>query len=541
MSGLIDRREFLASSAAAATVASQLGACRPEPAKPPVSARLTFELDEITIAQLQDGIASGRFTSTAITQQYLDRIAALDHSGPSVNSVIELNPEALMDAGRRDAERTAGKSHGPLHGVPVLLKDNIDTGDRMRTSAGSWALADMPAPRDAFVVERLRAAGAVLLGKTNPSEWANFRSSHSTSGWSGRGGQTRNPYALDRNPCGSSSGTGAAISANLAAAGLGTETDGSVVCPSTANGLVGLKPTVGLVSRSGIIPISASQDTAGPMTRTVRDAAILLNAMIGVDPADPATAAVPDGGAADFTTFLSSGGLGGARLGVLRRYFGGLPALDQLMEDSLTALRDAGAVLVDPVDIVTVPRLGAPEFEVLLYEFRDGINRYLAGRGPTTKYRTLAELIAFNRANAAKEMPWFGQETFEKAEAKGPLSDAAYRRALADCRRLSRAEGIDATLRRFRLDALVCPTGGPAWVTDPVNGDHFGLAGDSSTPAAVAGYPHITVPAGFVDGLPVGLSFMGPAWSEGRMLRYAFAFEQATSARRAPEFRPTIG
>ena len=538
MSDRMDRREFLASSVAAGAVASQLGACRPEtvpPAAPPV-----FELEEITIAQLQEGIASGRFTSASITQQYLDRIAALDHSGPSVNAVIELNPEALADAGRRDAERKAGKPGGPLHGVPILIKDNIDTGDRMRTSAGSWALADMPAPRDAFVVERLRAAGAVILGKTNPSEWANFRSSHSTSGWSGRGGQTRNPYVLDRNPCGSSSGTGAAISANLAVLGVGTETDGSVVCPSTANGLVGLKPTVGLVSRSGIIPISASQDTAGPMTRTVRDAAVLLNGMIGVDAADAATALVPDGGAADFTTFLSSGGLGGVRLGVLRRYFGSLPALDQLMEDSLTALRDSGAVLVDPVDISTVPRLGAPEFEVLLYEFKDGINRYLAGRGDTTKYHTLAELIEFNRANAAKEMPWFGQETFELAEKKGPLADSAYRRVLADCHRLARAEGIDATLRRHRLDALVCPTGGPAWVTDLVNGDHFGAAGDSSTPAAVAGYPHITVPAGFVDGLPVGLSFMGPAWSEGRLLRYAFAFEKATTARRPPGFRPTI-
>ena len=539
MSALIHRREFLASSAAAAAAASQLGACRPETTAPP-AAPPVFELEELTLAQLQEGVASGRFTSMSITKQYRDRIAALDHSGPSVNSVIELNPEALAEAGRRDAERTAGKPGGPLHGVPILIKDNIDTGDRMRTSAGSWALADMPAPRDAFVVERLRAAGAVILGKTNPSEWANFRSSHSTSGWSGRGGQTRNPYVLDRNPCGSSSGTGAAISANFAMLGVGTETDGSVVCPSTANGLVGLKPTVGLVSRSGIIPISASQDTAGPMTRTVRDAAVLLNAMIGIDPADPATAAVPDGGAADFTTFLSSGGLGGVRLGVMRRYFGGLPALDQRMEDTLTALRDAGAVLVDPVDIVTVPRLGAPEFEVLLYEFKDGINRYLAGRGSTTKYHTLAELIQFNQANATQEMRWFGQETFELAERKGPLSEPTYRRALADCRRLSRAEGIDATLRRHRVAALVCPTGGPAWVTDLVNGDHFGTAGDSSTPAAVAGYPHITVPAGFVDGLPVGLSFMGPAWSEGLLLRYAFAFERATNARRPPEFRPTI-
>jgi len=536
----MDRRQFLASGTAAAAVASQLGACRPDAPSQAPATRPMFDLEEATIAQLQENMASG-VTSASITRQYLDRIAAIDHSGPSVNAVIEVNPEALAHAERLDEERKAGKSRGPLHGVPILIKDNIDTGDRMRTSAGSLALSDMPAPADAFVVRRLRAAGAIILGKTNCSEWANFRSSHSTSGWSGRGGQTRNPYALNRNPCGSSSGTGAAISANFAMVGVGTETDGSVVCPSTANGLVGLKPTVGLVSRAGIIPISASQDTAGPMTRTVQDAAMLLNAMIGIDPADPATASVPDGGAADFTTFLSSGGLGGARLGVMRRYFGSLPALDQLMEASLAVLRDAGAVLVDPVDIVTVPRLGAPEFEVLLYEFKDGINRYLTGRGATTKYRTLADLIAFNTANADREMPWFGQETFELAEKKGPLSEPGYRRALADCRRLARAEGMDATLRRHRLDAIVCPTGGPAWTTDLVNGDHWNTAGDSSTPAAVAGYPHITVPAGFVDGLPVGLSFMGPAWSEGRLLRYAFAFERATNyARRPPQFKPTI-
>ena len=535
----MDRRTFLASTTAAA-VASQLGACRPEPARPSSVPQAVFELEEAGIADLHEAIAAGNVTSASVTQQYLDRIAAIDHSGPSVNSVIELNPEALGDAARLDEERKAGKSRGPLHGVPILIKDNIDTGDRMRTSAGSLALADTPAPADAFVVQRLRAAGAIILGKTNCSEWANFRSTHSTSGWSGRGGQTRNPYVLDRNPCGSSSGTGAAISANFAMVGVGTETDGSVVCPSHANGLVGLKPTVGLVSRSGIIPISASQDTAGPMTRDVREAAILLNAMIGVDPADPATALVPGHGAADFTTFLSSGGLGGVRLGVLRRYFGGLPALDQLMEDSLIALRDAGAVLVDPVDIVTAPKMGAPEGVVLHYEFKDGINRYLAARGTTTKYHTLAELIEFNKANAAKEMPWFGQETFEKAETMGPLTSPAYRQALADCRRLSRAEGIDATLRRYRLDALVCPTGGPAWTTDLVNGDHWNPAGDSSTPAAVAGYPHITVPAGFVDGLPAGLSFMGPAWSDGLLLRYAFAFEQATRARRAPTFRTTV-
>ena len=535
----MDRRAFLASGAAAA-VASQLGACRPEPPQPSSVPQAVFGLEESTIARLQEGMAAGEVTSAAITQLYLDRIAAIDHSGPSVNSIIEVNPEALALAGRLDEERKAGRLRGPLHGVPIVLKDNIDTGDRMRTSAGSWALADMPAPRDASVAARLRAAGAVILGKTNCSEWANFRSTHSTSGWSGRGGQTRNPYVLDRNPCGSSSGTGAAISANLAMVGVGTETDGSVVCPSTANGLVGLKPTVGLVSRTGIIPISASQDTAGPMARTVRDCAILLNAMVGVDPADPATASVPSGGATDFTTFLSSGGLAGARLGVMRRYFGGLPALDQLMEDTLTALHDAGAVLVDPVDIVTVPKLGAPEGVVLHYEFKDGINRYLAGRGDTTKYHTLAELIEFNTANAAREMQWFGQETFEKAQAKGPLTEATYRRALADCRRLARAEGIDATLTRYRIDAIVCPTGGPAWTTDLVNGDHWNVAGDSSTPAAVAGYPHITVPAGFVDGLPVGLSFMGPAWSDGLMLRYAFAFEQATTARRAPTYRPTI-
>ena len=485
-------------------------------------------------------MATGQYTATRATQLYLDRIAAIDHSGPSLNSVIEVNPEALAEAGRLDAERKAGRVRGPMHGVPVLVKDNIDTGDRMKTSAGSLALADSPARTDAFIVQRLREAGAVILGKTNLSEWANFRSSHSTSGWSGRGGLTRNPYVLDRNPCGSSSGTGAAISANLGLVGVGTETDGSVVCPSTANGLVGLKPTVGLLSRSGIIPISASQDTPGPMARYVRDVALLLNAMLGVDPADPASRAAPDQGNADFTSFLSAGGLGGVRLGVLRQYFGGSPELDKLMEEALAALKGAGAELVDPVEITTTRQIGAPEFTVLLYEFKDGLNRYLTARGDTVQYHSLAELIEFNRANAAKELRWFGQDTFDEAEETGPLTDATYRRALAGSRRLARAEGIDATLRRFRLDALVCPTGGPAWVTDLVNGDHFGKAGDCSTPAAVAGYPHITVPAGAIDGLPVGLSFMGPAWSDGRLLRYAYAFEYATNARRTPTFRPTI-
>jgi amidase len=423
-----------------------------------------------------------------------------------------------------------------MHGIPVLIKDNIATHDRMSTSAGSLALDGVIAPRDAFLVGKLRAAGAVLLGKTNLSEWANFRSTESSSGWSGRGGQCRNPYALDRNPCGSSSGTGAAISASFATVGIGTETDGSVVCPSNANGLVGLKPTVGLVSRSGIIPISHTQDTAGPMCRTVTDTAILLGAMAGPDPDDAATGAAA--ATADYTTFLDPNALRGARIGVARRQFWGYsPEADRICEAALQALRDAGAVVVDPADIPNAGEYDSSEWQVLLYEFKADLNVYLRAWAPTAPTKTLADLIAFNERERAREMPYFGQEIFELAEAKGPLTEQEYVDALATCGRLSRAEGIDKVMDEHRLDAIVAPTGSPAWPIDLVNGDHF--LGASSTPGAVSGYPHISVPAGHSFGLPVGLTFLGRAWSEGKLLALAYAFEQAVQARAAPRYLPT--
>lgn len=537
----IDRREFVRRGAIAGALVltpAQTHALRRAESvlrqdRPPDSGE--FELEEITIAQLRDGLASGRFTARSLAEAYLARIDAVDRHGALLNSVIETNPDALDIADSLDRERRERGPRGPLHGIPVLIKDNIDTGDRMKTSAGSLALAETPASRDAFVAQRLRAAGAVILGKTNLSEWANFRSTHSVSGWSGRGGQTRNPYVLDRNPCGSSAGTGASISANLAAVGVGTETDGSIVCPSSANGLVGIKPTVGLVSRSGIVPISHTQDTAGPMARTVTDAAILLGAMAGVDPADAATAAPRGRVHANYEEFLTPAGLRGARIGVSRNYFGFNERVDAIMEDAIAAMRDAGAVIVDPANLATKGKFDDAEFDVLLYEFKADLNAYLAGS--SSKHRTLASLIDFNREHRDREMPFFGQEIFEMAEKKGPLTDAKYRAALAKCRRLSRAEGIDALLAKHRLDAFVSPTGGPAWVIDLLNGDHF--TGGSSTPAAVSGYASVTVPAGFIHGLPVGISFTGGAWSEPTLIRLAYAFEQATRVRRPPRFLPT--
>jgi amidase len=424
-----------------------------------------------------------------------------------------------------------------LHGIPVLIKDNIATGDRMKTTAGSLALADAPAPRDAFVAKRLRDAGAIILGKTNLSEWANFRSTHSVSGWSGRGGQCRNPYALDRNPCGSSSGTGAAIAANLAAVGVGSETDGSIVCPSSANSLVGIKPTLGLVSRSGIIPIAHSQDTAGPMARSVADAAALLGVMAGSDPADAATADAGAQGQTDYMKFLDPNGLKEARIGVARAKVSGYSAgADKLFEAAVAVLKQAGAVIVDPADIPHLGEYDDAEFTVLLYEFKADLNTYLAGLGATPP-KTLADLITFNDQNRDRELPYFGQEIFTMAQEKGPLTDDAYMEALLHCRRLSRAEGLDAVFAKEKLDALVAPTGSPPWTTDLVNGDHF--LGASSTPAAVSGYPSITVPVGYVHGLPVGMSFIGKAWSEPTLIKLAFAYEQAAKPRRPPRFLPT--
>jgi amidase len=497
----------------------------------------SFEFDEITIGELQDGVKSGKYTARSITEKYLARIGEIDKHGPGINSVIEVNPDALAIADELD--RTACNVCPPLFGIPILIKDNIDTADRMMTTAGSLALVGSKPLKDSFVARRLRAAGAVILGKTNPSEWANIRSSHSTSGWSGRGGLTKNPYALDRNPCGSSSGSGAAASANLCAASIGTETDGSIVCPSSANGLVGIKPTVGLVSRAGIIPISHTQDSAGPMCRTVRDAAIVLGVLTGVDAEDTATAASAGNALSDYTRFLKADGLRGARIGVVRKYFGFSDTVDALMETALDAMKKQGAILVDPADIDTIGKTGDNETLVLQYELKADMNAYLAKLGPNAPMKTLKDLIAFNERNHDKEMLYFGQDMFIKAEAKGPLTTKEYLDALEANLRMARKEGIDVLMDKFKLDALVAPTGGPAWVTDLVNGDN--AAGQSSSGAAVAGYPSVTVPAGFAFGaLPVGISFFGRAWSEGVLIKLAYSFEQATKVRKAPKFLPTI-
>jgi amidase len=498
-----------------------------------------FELDEATIAQMQEWMAKGRYSSRQLTELYLRRIDRIDRSGPGLRSISETNPAALAIADTLDAERKSQRVRGPLHGIPIVIKDNIDTADRMMTTAGSLALEGSIAERDAFVVERLRAAGAVIIAKTSLSEWANFRSTKSTSGWSGRGGQVKNAYALDRNPCGSSSGTGTAVAANLAAAGVGTETDGSIVCPSAVSGLVGIKPTVGRVSRSGIIPIAHSQDTAGPMARTVADAAALLEAMLGQDANDPATQAP---GAArrlvlSGATF-DAGALKGARIGVARkRYFGYSPPTDRLIEAAIADMKKLGAVVIDPADIETAAQLDDCEMEVLLHEFKADLNKYLAGLRAPVGVRSLEALIAFNEREKAREMPYFGQELFLMAQKKGTLTSPAYRRALTTCRSRARALGIDAVISKHKLDAIVAPTGSPAWPTDLVNGDHF--LGASSTPAAVAGYPNVTVPAGEVYGLPIGISFIGPAWSEARLIALAYAYEQATKHRRPPGLLPT--
>src|SRR5712671_1244782 len=508
------------------------------PSTPAVPDVVRFELDELTIADLQAAIASGKFTCRSLTEKYRQRIEEIDRRGPAVNSVIELNPDALAIADALDKERKAKGPRGQMHGIPVLIKDNIDTADRMQTTAVSLALVGSKPAQDSGVARKLREAGAVILGKTNLSEWANIRSSHSTSGWSGRGGLTKNPYALDRNACGSSSGTGAGISANLCAVGIGTETDGSIVCPSSANGLAGLKPTVGLVSRNGIIPISHTQDGAGPMCRTVHDAATLLGALTGVDPGDSATAGSAGKSYTDYTQFCDPKGLKGARIGVARKYFGFNDAVDALMEQSLDAMKKQGATLLDPAEIETLGKFDETELLVFMYELKADLNAYLARLGPNAPVRTLKDIIDFNERNRQKEMPYFGQDLFVKSEGKGPLTEKAYLEAVEKNHRLARTEGIDATMDKFHLDAIVAPTGGPAWITDLVTGDHF--AGGSSNAAAVAGYPNINVTAGFISGLPVGISFFGRAWSEPTLIRLAFAFEQATKARQAPRFLSTI-
>ena len=512
------RRHFLQtgvlSGVAAATLPALAGVR--EVALAPQSQPGPFELDETTISALQAGIFSGKYSARSITEMYLARIEEMDRRGPALASVIEVNPDALAIADALDKERSERHIRGPLHGIPILIKDNIDTADRMQTTAGSLALLGSKPKQDSFVAQKLREAGAVILGKTNLSEWANIRSSHSSSGWSGRGGQTKNPYALDRNPCGSSSGSGVAAAGSLCAAAVGTETDGSVVCPSSANGLVGIKPTLGLISRTGIIPIAHSQDTAGPMARTVRDAAILLNALAGPDPRDSATAASAGKAAPDYTSFLDPRGLRGARIGVARKYFGFSDAVDRLMNDLIEEMKRQGAEMIDPADLPTHGKFNETEFTVLLYELKADLNAYLAGRPGAPG--SLKDLIDFNDRNRDKEMPYFGQDVFIKAEAKGPLSNKEYIDALEANHRLSQKEGIDAVMDKHQLDAIMVPTAGPAWPTDWVNGDSSAGTG-SSNAAAVAGYPNITVPAGFIFGLPVGVSFFGRAMARRRGTR----------------------
>jgi len=505
-------------------------------AVPPISAYAS-------IAQLQQRMDAGTLDSRQLAGQFLQRIQQIDRSGPTLRAVIETNPDALQLAGKLDNARSGRKARSPLYGIPVLLKDNIDTGDRMLTTAGSLALADAPAAHDAGLVERLRKTGALILGKTNLSEWANFRSNHASSGWSGRGGQTLNPYALDRNPCGSSAGSAAAVAAGLVTVAIGSETDGSIICPASMNGIVGIKPTLGLVSRSGIVPISHSQDTAGPMARSVADAAALLTAIAGSDPRDPATAEA-DHHATDYSRFLDPNGLKGKRIGVVRQLAGAEPNADRVLEQAIALMKAQGAVIIDPVNLPHLAELGDPELTVMLYDFKHDIDAYLATR-TGLKTKTLADLIAFNQAHASEELTWFGQELFERAAKKGPLSDKAYTDALAKVKLLSGPQGIDAALQSQHLDALLSPSWGPAFMTDLVLGDHI-VSGDptvggASQPAAVAGYPSIAVPAGFAHGLPVGIVLFGAKWSEPTLISIAYGFEQHANAWQPPQFLDTVG
>lgn len=538
----IPRRDFMKlSGLGAAALAAGASGCAPGDAAPRRSTGMenadqpwttqAFELEEVTLADMQAGMASGKWTSRRITQLYLDRIEELDRNGPRLRAVIETNPDALAIAEQLDEERRNGQVRGPLHGVPILVKDNVDTADKMMTTAGSRALEGHHAARDSWVAEKLRAAGAVILGKANLSEWANFRSTNSSSGWSGRGGQCANPYAVDRNPCGSSSGSGAGVSANFCAAAIGTETNGSIVCPSSINGVVGIKPTVGLVSRAGIVPIAHSQDTAGPMARTVADAAAVLGALTGVDPRDDATAASEGNSVGDYTRFLDENGLQGARIGVDRGTFGRDPRVDALMEQALRVMESAGATIVDPATIETRRAMGGPSYQVLLYEFKADLNAYLEEHGAPNGMASLADLIAFNDGDDV-ELRFFGQEIMLQAEELGDLSSPAYLKALADMHRLSRAEGIDKVMDAHSLDAIVSPTTLPAWPIDLVGQD--GSSAGSSGAAAIAGYPSVTVPNGYVMGLPVGILFFGRAWSEPTLIKLAYAYEHLTLHRKAP-------
>ena len=542
---MMKRRQFLHRSllGGGTLLLPSLYACQPKAdvpttADPPTGSE-KFPLEEATIEELQAGMASGEYTARSIAEAYLQRIEAIDRDGPTLRAVLEVNPDALAIADQLDAERKQGILRWPLHGIPVMLKDNIDTDDQMETTAGSLALVGSEVPQDAWVTQKLREAGAVILGKTNLSEWANFRSERSSSGWSGRGGQTKNPYVLDRNPCGSSAGSGVAVSANLCTVAIGTETNGSIVCPSTTNGIVGIKPTVGLVGRSGIIPISHSQDTAGPMARTVTDAAIVLGTLTGTDPRDTVTQESSGRAETDYTQFLKKDGLQGARLGVSRSHMGFHETVDALIEAAVAVMRQQGATVVDIDELIPDRAMGNAGYEVLLYEFKHDLNQYLATLGPDAPAKTLSDLIAFNQNHADQEMPYFQQEIMLKAKAKGDLNRTEYREALAKVRRLSRDEGIDKALNEQQLDAILAPTGGPAWPTDLITGDHF--IGGSSSPAAMAGYPNITVPMGFVHDLPVGISFFAGAYSEPMLIKLAYAYEQATQHRQAPKFLETVG
>jgi amidase len=540
----MNRREFAGVLGGAVAVASQAGcspASAPSPTVPQAAPDYSnFPLHEATVDSLQEGLRSGRLTARSITELYLSRIEALNQKGPELRAIIETNPQALEIADQLDAERKAGKVRGPLHGIPVALKDNIDTHDRMTTTAGSLALEGSIPPRDAFIAQKLREAGAILIAKANMSEWAYWRGMHASSGWSARGGQCRNPYALDRNPCGSSSGSGVAAAANLAAVTIGTETGGSIMCPSSINGIVGIKPTVGLWSRSGIIPISHSQDSAGPMTRTVRDAAIVLGAACGVDPRDTATAASDGRFHSDYTTFLDAAGLKGARLGIARNFPFSDARVTAIFEQAIADLKAAGAVIIDPASLPAMDVFQDLPTTVLNYEFKANINRYFESLGPSAPVKSLAELIAFNEQHRDREMPFFGQERLLISEKTTSLEAAEYRKAVETIQRLTRAEGIDKVMNQHKLDAIVAPTTGPAWLTDHIVGDRFD-GGSSAGPAAIAGYPDITVPMGLLSGLPVGISFFGRAWSEPTLLKVAYAYEQATKRREPPRFVTTLG
>jgi amidase len=547
--GSVTRRQFMHGSAvAAATLLLPAGSTQATRHAFTAAPAISEDIVEVGIAELQARMSSGQLTARSLVQKYLERIAGLDQAGPRVNSVLELNPDVFAIADALDAERAEKGARGPLHGIPILLKDNIDTADAMLTTAGSLGLVGTQPVQDATVAQRLRAAGAILLGKANLSEWANFRAFQSSSGWSGRGGQTNNPYVLDRNPCGSSSGSAAAVAASFAAASLGTETDGSIVCPSATCGVVGIKPTVGLTSRAGVIPIASSQDTVGPHGRTVADAAAVLGALVGVDSRDPATAESAGKFFTDYTQFLDPNALRGARIGVGRQsYFGYSPETDQVINAAIGLMQAAGATIIDPADAPSLPEYNqsSAEFTVLLYEFKAELNAYLATRVPNPRHptapqpRTLAELIAFNEAVRDVELKYFGQEIFELAEQTPGLDDPTYLEAKAEARRLGREDGIDAVMDQYGLDAIVAPTGSPAWTTDLINGDHF--LGASSGLAAVAGYPLVTVPAGYAFGLPVGITFMGRAYSEPTLIRLAYAFEQVSRFRQPPQYMPSIG